>query len=266
MTDTGRKIHNINSINCLPLTEQRAIYARLVPPEMLERFNISSDLFDEQGHDLLTLRSTRQSPDVEMTLFHRLDFPDPLLYGHITDNLNGHIHILLYTLNDPESPRFDVDRLPDGRSTRFGTEYRNLPAEQAAMQYGLAPGQMRRGLRLLGEAIIAFEAFVANLGQQMYFAEPLYYHNAVLFERYGFTYTKGRRLMERIQRGFTPGGDLLPLLNGSTPFRSPAAKKSIRLRSWAIHDGLLGQPFTDVTMYKYVGKSAGVATCLDCDW
>jgi hypothetical protein len=67
----------------------------------------------------------------------------------------------------------------------------------------LSPGQVRRGLRLLAPAIETFEQFVASLGHDMYFVEPLYYHNAVIFERYGFTYQMGRRLMERIESGFS---------------------------------------------------------------
>jgi acetoin utilization protein AcuC len=72
--------------------------------------------------------------------------------------------------------------------------------------------------------------------------------------------------MERIQKGFSKEGDLLPLLDGSTPFREPGMANSIRLRSWAIHDNLLGEPFTDVSMYKRVGKSAGINTSNHCDW
>jgi acetoin utilization protein AcuC len=96
--------------------------------------------------------------------------------------------------------------------------------------------------------------------------EPLYYHNAVIFERYGFAYQAGRRLMDRIQAGFQPGGELATRLDGSTPFRQPGAGNSIRLRSWAIHDGLLGEPFTNVTMYKRLGKHAAVSTTPGCDW
>jgi len=173
---------------------------------------------------------------------------------------------LLYIMNDPDSPRFDVDRMPDGTPTRFGTDHRNLDAEQAAMQYGLAPGQVRRGLRLLGAAIQSFEQFVESLGANMYFADPLYYHNAILFERHGFAYEKGRRLMESIQQGFSEGGPLLQKLDGSTLFRQPGAAGSIRLRSWAIHDGLLDAPFTNVTMYKHVGKSYQLDTSLGCPW
>jgi hypothetical protein len=256
----------IGSINLLPDHEKRDIYRRVIPAELLERFRLSPYLMDTQGRDLVTLKCAPGSTDVQMSLYHQYGFPDPVLYGHLSDTMNGQIHVLLYILNDPDSPRFDVDRLPDGTPTRFGTLRRNLQAEAAAMQAGLAPGQVRAGLRLLPAAIAAFEKFVESLGHDLYFVEPLYYHNAVIFERYGFTYQVGRRLMERIQAGFSPGGDLLAGLDGASPFRRPEAAGGIRLRSWAIHDGLLGEPFTRVTMYKRVGVDAGVRTCPDCGW
>ncbi|MBN2547654.1 MAG: hypothetical protein JXB15_00740 [Anaerolineales bacterium] len=259
-------VHTISSINLLTHEEKREIITRLIPPELIERFDLSPDLFDPQGNDLLAINANPGSTVAEMRLYHQDGFPDPVLYGHITDTLAGQLHILLYILNDPASPRFDVDRLPDGTSTRFGTLYRNKEAELAAMQFSLSPGQVRRGLRMLGEAIIAFESFVTSLGHELYFVEPLYYHNAIIFERFGFTYQKGKRLMQHIQEGFSANGDLIARLDGSTPFRMPTAANSIRLRSWAIHDGLLGSPFTDVTMYKRVGKSAEVNTCPDCNW
>ena len=256
----------ISSINHLDPQKKREIYTRLVPTELLERFNLDDSLHDPNGNDLVNLHAHPGSSSAEMSLYHQFGFPDPILYGQITDTLNGQIHVLLYVLNDPHSPRFDVDRLPDGTPTNFGTEHRNVEAELQAMEYGLAPGQVRSGLRLLGPAIQAFERFVASLGHDLYFAEPLYYHNAILFEHYGFAYQKGRKLMERIQAGFEEGGDLIACLDSSSPFRKPEAECSIRLRSWAIHDGLLGTPFTDVTMYKHIGKHAGVNTCTGCTW
>jgi len=223
-------------------------------------------LIAPDGQDLLTLFCSTDETNTEMALYHQPGFPDPILYGHITDTITGHIHVLLYILNDPASPRFDVDRMPDGSKTEFGILQRNLQAEAGAMHFGLAPGQVRRGLRLLGSAIPAFEDFVASLGHELYFAEPLYYHNAIIFERYGFAYQQGRRQMQRIHDGFAEGGDLWKMLDGSTPFRSPEAANSIRLRSWALHDRLLGEPFSAVTMYKRVGVNANVDTCPGCDW
>ena len=259
------KNFTIASINLLPEEEKRRIYNRTVPPELLRRFNLP-DPDTQRGHALTEYRFAPGSSDLEISLYPELRFPDPLLYGHITDTMNGQVHVLLYILNDPDSPRFDVDRMPDGSPTRFGTLQRNLEAEWAALEAGLAPGQVRRGLRMLRPAIRAFEGFVSSLGHSLYFIEPLYYHNAIIFERNGFAYQQGRRLMERIQGGFSPEGELRAGLDGSSPFRGAGASESIRLRSWAIHDGLLGEPFTDVTMYKRVGEEAGVDTAPGCAW
>lgn len=253
----------IGGINKLPEPEKRELYSRYIPGEVAAKFNLQNAA---QDHDRLKFRFAEGSSDVEMMLYHEKGFPDPILYAHLADSLSGQIYILLYILNDPTSPRFNVDRMPDGTPTQFGIRRRNLEAEQAALQAGLAPGQIRRGLRMLRQAIPTFENFMTLLGHDMYYIEPLYYHNAVLFERNGFSYQMGRRLMNEIQAGFGEGGALRQRLDHSNPFRSPAAADSIRLRSWAIHDGILGEPFTNVTMYKRVGVAAKLNSAPGCEW
>lgn len=266
LSEFSMQASTINGVNRLPDHIKREIYGRIIAPELLQRFNISPQFLSDEGIDLLKINCSPESSSVEMVLHHKPNFEDPVFFGHLTDSVTGQVHILLYVLNDPHSPRFDVDRMPDGRKTLFGTLCRNNEAELAAMQYGLAPGQIRRGLRMLNPAIRSFEAFVESLGHDLYFTEPLYYHNAVIFEHYGFAYAKGKKLMERIQIGFSETGDLIKKLNDSTPFKIPSAASSIRMRSWAIHDGILGEPFTDVTMFKHVGKSAGIDTSPGCNW
>jgi hypothetical protein len=253
----------IGGINKLPEPEKREIYSRYIPRDLIERFNLR-DL--AQDVNLLQFRFAAGSSDVEMMLYHQKDFPDPILYAHLADSMNAQIHVLLYILNDPTSPRFDVDKMPDGSRTQFGIRKRNLAAEKAAMEVGLSPGQIRRGLRALRNAMRTFEEFISSLGHDMYYIEPLYYHNAVIFERYGFAYQMGRRQMNEIQAGFGEGGELRKKLDDSNPFRSSKTANSIRLRSWAIHDGILGEPFTNVTMYKHVGKSANINTAPGCEW
>lgn len=260
------KPHSIAGVNSLPEAEKRALYARFIPDLLLDRFGISDDFIDDAGRSLLDLRARQGSTSVILDLRHRHDAVDPLLYAHLTDTMNGQIHVLLYIVNDPKSPRFNVDRLPDGTPTEFGTALRNLPAEEAAMQAGLAPGQVRSGLRILKHSIAHFESFVTSLGHDIYFIEPLYYHNAIIFERYGFAYQQGRRLMERVQTGFTEGGELQAKLDGSSPFLEPGASVSIRGRSWAIHDGIMGHPYANVTMFKQVNEHAGVQTFPHAQW
>jgi hypothetical protein len=257
---------SIAAVNRLPEDEKRNLYLRIIPDVLVKRFNLPADFRDEQGRSLTELRCASGSTDVALALRHKAEAIDPLLYAHASDTMNGQVHVLLYVLNDPEGPRFDVDRMPDGQPTEFGVFRRNLAAEVAALRAGLAPGQVRRGLRALRDSIEAFEAFVESLSHDVYFVDPLFYHNAVLFESYGFAYQQGRRLMEGIHSGFEPGGTLSAAMDGSTPFRAPEMAGTLRGRSWAIHDGVLGYAFTRLTMYKRVGRPSGVATFPNAVW
>jgi len=72
--------------------------------------------------------------------------------------------------------------------------------------------------------------------------------------------------MNQIHEGFAERGILRQRLDDSNIFRSTNAANSIRLRSWAIHDGILGESFTNVTMYKRVGISASINTAPGCEW
>lgn len=260
------KPKSIASINQLATKEKEAIYTRFIPDKLLQQFVIQPDFTDAEGRSLLTLRSNKGSTDVVLDLRHEFGAQDPLLYTHLTDTMNGQIHVLLYIVNDPNSPRYGVDKMPDGTPTEFGVFRRNLIEEEKAISAGLAPGQVRQGLRLLKHAIPAFDTFVQALGHDVYFIEPLSYHNAIVFERYGFSYQKGRRLMMRINEGFQPDSDLFLKLDNSTPFRNPSFAQSIRGRSWAIHDCILDEPYSGVTMYKKIGRNAGMSTFPNADW
>jgi hypothetical protein len=128
------------------------------------------------------------------------------------------------------------------------------------MEAGLAPGQVRRGLRLSRKILPLFEDFVQRLGHEYYLLEPLAYHNAIIFERMGFNYVQGLRKMQWIHMAFQPGGPLHEALDDSTPFRRADAWRTVRGRSWAIHDGILGEPWHSIRMYSRVGQHAGVDT------
>ena len=129
---------------------------------------------------------------------------------------------------------------------------------------GLAPGQVRRGLRLLARVLDAMEAFCRLLGKEMFLIEPLFYHSAVLYERRGCGYLLGREVMETIEAGFADGGGLRRALDGSSSFRQPGAELTVRGRSWALHDGIAGGAWGGgVKMYKAAGRHAGVSTFPD---
>jgi hypothetical protein len=129
--------YTIGAINQLPEEQKRKIYCDLIPRELIERYNLPRTFIDPQGNSLIQTQWAAGNPSMELSLFHRAGFPDPVLFGHLTDTVNGQIHVLLYILNDPDSQRFGVDRMPDGRPTRFGTlvrtsKLRNLLSRQAS--------------------------------------------------------------------------------------------------------------------------------------
>lgn len=257
--------YSIAGVNNLSEKEKREIFLHLVPQELFDRFSLPPDLIDNQGNNLLLIEGAPGSQSLELRMFHETGYQDPILYCHMVDTLNGQIHVLLYIMNDPDSPRFNIDVLPDGTSTRFGTRFRNLDEELRAMNAGLLPGQIRRGLNILSQAVTSFEDFIENLGQNIYFNEPLYYHNAIIFERYGFNYQSGKRRMETIHTRFLEDDSVISQF-GSTPFRKPEAQHSIFFRSWAIHDGILGESFNGVTMYKNIGRKGSINTAPGIHW
>jgi hypothetical protein len=258
-------LYSIGQVNSLPLAQMLQVYRHLVPLEILLRFGIDPEtLADREGHSLFECQPGISS--VELSLCHVWDAEDPVLYVQLADTPNNQIEVTMFILNDPYSERFDIDRLPDGTLTYFGTLTRNIEAEVRAMEAGLAPAQVHRGLGATRRLAPTLEQFVAVLHHDAFYIQPLAYHNAILFERLGFAYMLGLGRMEWIHKEFGAGGLLHQRLDGSTPFRRSGAERSVRGRSWAIHDGILNEPYSDVKMYKRVGIHAGVVTFPNAAW
>jgi hypothetical protein len=263
----GSLLNSLATINQLPDKVRDQVYRTLVVDEMLDRYAIDHEtLCNPRGERVVTFDASPNIGLLELRIWRQLGDRDPLLYMQLADTTNNQIIILLFITSDPEAPRFPVDRDWGGEPTKFGTLARNIEAEVAAMQAGLSPGQARQGLRMARKTLPNFEQFIARLGHDLFMMEPLAYHSAILFESFGCMYSQGRKRMERIHQGFQPGGEYFLRLDGSTPFRQPGAEKTVRGRSWAIHDGILGEPFSDSHMYKQVGKDAGVRTFPNYVW
>lgn len=257
---------SIREINSLPLEEKEAVYQTLLPDWLFTEYGVDRGTLTAGGHRVVQFRAPSGSRAVEISAKRRADDRDPMLYLNMADTFNNQILVLLMVINNPDAPRFNIDIDEAGNSTQFGTVGRNRPAELAAMNAGLAPGQIREGLRQFKQGLTLFEAFIRRMGHEMVLIEPLAYHNAIVFERYGFNYMRGLQEMKRIHQEFQPGASLYNRLTADNPFRSPNSWKSVRGRSWAIHDGILGHPFTGFQMYKVVGKEAGINTFPNAQW
>jgi len=255
---------SIREINSLPDAEKWAIYESIIPPHILEDFNIDTN--PERDHPQIRYMCPKGSRAMELSVKQNVTDRDPLMYFNMADTFNNQLLVLLVVVNDPDAERFNVDIDAQGNPTDFGTSSRNIPAELAAMDAGLAPGQVRRGLRAFRRSVPVFEAFIENMGHDMFMIEPLAYHNAIVFERYGFNYVKGLKDMKLIHQEFLPDGEYHQRLTETNPFRKPSFWNRIIGRSWAIHDGIPGHPFTGFQMYKRISHDAGIESFPDATW
>lgn len=258
--------HSIREINALPREEKLAIYTTLIPEWVFDEYGLDRDNYTDPSYPNIRFRFREGTRALEITVKRDPADIDPMLYLNMADTFLGQLMVLLVVVNDPDAPRYNTDLDEHGNKTHFGTSTRNTYAELAAMDAGLAPGQVRRGLRAFRRSVPMFETFVQRMGHDMFMIEPLAYHNAIVFERYGFSYVRGHKAMVDIHREFQPGGELHKRLVVTNPFRKPDAWTTVRKRSWAIHDGILGHPFTGFQMYKRVGKHANVNTFPDAKW
>ncbi len=258
--------NSIREINALPDTEKHLVYKMLIPDWVFTAFNIDPNTLSVDGNPVVKFRCPSGSRAVEIFVKRNALDSDPVLYLNMTDTFNNQLLVLLLVVNDIDSPRFNIDFDDQGNKTQLGTTSRNLLAEEQAMKAGLAPGQIRRGLRSFNHSVPIFENFISKMGHDLFLIEPLAYHNAWVFERYGFNYSRGYKEMCYINSEFKPGGELHKKLSNKSVFRGEDFWKSVRGRSWAIHDGILGHPFTGFQMYKRLGIHAGICTFPDAMW
>ena len=252
----------LKQINDLPENIRKRVYRNLIPAHLLTRYGI--DPITWLGADkepLVFIKAVNEK--VFLSARTSASEDDEFFALELADNMLNGIDLNLLLLNDPASQRFNTDRDSNGNPTMFGTVNRNLEEETRSKDAGLAPGQVRSSLSASKIVLDQVETFLATIGQRAYFLEPLTYASAWVFEKRGFAYVRGHKLMDDINREFQPGGKLNGALDGSSPFRQPDQWSTVRGRAWAIHDGILetiDATWDKLRMVKQVGKYANVNT------
>jgi hypothetical protein len=262
----------IRRISHLPRSEKEGLYRVLIPPSLYHRFQI----------DPLSLRTASGErvvrffcPEADRTCLVEVKLEgleDPLYSIQLTDTRDAtQIDMDFLIVNDPGSPKFNTHVDEAGRDTLFGWASRNLAEEERALAAKLFPGQVRKGLGMTREMIEVLEFFCRIFDIKSIRLEALFYHNAITYERHGFSYFDGYAQMKRIHELFQPGRALFEKMNGSTPFREPGFAHTVRGRSWAIHDGILREIKDDLleegwvspVMYRMVRTPRAMITFPD---
>jgi len=254
----------LRHLNALPDNAKMRCYRALLPPDLLIQFGIDPLSWKgASGDPHARLVADSQSGTVHISAKKDIESTDAFITIELSDNSFNGIDLSLLLLSDPNSPRFQTDYDEEARPTLFGTARRHLAEEERAMHAGLAPAQVRSGLGASKQVLQHLEIFLTALGHRSYFLEPLTYASAWIFERRGFAYVRGHKLMDDIHKEFQPGGRLHASLDASTPFRQIDQWRTVRGRAWAIHDGILSAidaQWTSVRMVKQVGRHAQVET------
>ncbi len=256
------KYRSIYEVNHLPLEDRIRLYRTLIPPCLFALFGIHRTTFlNEAGEKAVQFHTPETHGFVSLDVRRHPADPDSIFFLQLSDTpFMDNLELSFIVINDVRGERFQIDRDPEGRDTLFGTALRNISEEERAVKAGLSPGQVRPGLRLLRDFIPMLERFATRLSMSILTGEALFYHNAIHYERYGFGYLEGRKRMEEIDAEFRPGGRLYERLDDSSVFRRKGAEKSVRGRSWAIQDGILGEPWVSPRLFKPIGKKVGVNT------
>jgi hypothetical protein len=247
---------------------RRDLIRTLIPRVCFEQFGIDPQNFrDAQGIDRLQVGFRNQGRILAVRISAPGGSIDPIYSIFMQDYDEQSVDVIGLNINDPQAERFDVDLDEFGRiPADFFSKRRNVAEEIQAMQAGLAPGQVRKGLRWVGGVLEALENFLRRLDRPWIYCEAMAYHNAMVYERHGFGYHFRTWMDEMIwiDREFRPPhGSFYKRMDGSTPFRQPGMEKTVRGRSWAIHDGIMSSPWSAPAMIKEIGVHAGVNTFPD---
>jgi hypothetical protein len=258
---TGKPLSSLIEINRLDKAEKEQIYSRLLPQRLRDILGLTGNtLCNSADEQLITIIAPEGLSLVRIEARAKPGASLILFFLELSDTHYHQLELSFCIIRDPTSAHYAVDVDETGNNNWFASQGRNIPEELRAMRAGLFPNQTHSGLQLFVTFFPLLVLFADALGVQMIIAEPLSYDNAIRYEKYGFDYLRGKKLMIEIDREFQPGGRYFSRLNGSTPFRMPGMERTVSGRSWAIHDGIMDTPWDEVQIYYMIGAPAGINT------
>src|SRR5512139_850609 len=144
----------------MPEPERRALLSLLIPQRILAMFSIDpSTLRNSAGEECVRITCPGGMPFFQIDVRRDKGDRDASYFLDVSNTPYGQMEISFIIVNDPDGERYDIDRDEHGHETYFGTARRNIPEEIRAMAAGLAPGQVRHGLRMMLDMVACWDAF-----------------------------------------------------------------------------------------------------------
>ncbi len=191
----------IRALNSLPENPKLRLYRALIPVQVLAEFDINPRTWKNPDKlQQVRLEAEAGSDKVKIAAWYGEDVRNEFFYLELADNQYSGIDLNFLVANNPLAERFRTDVDDTGNETLFGTVHRNHGEEEKAKGAGLAPGQIREGLRSSSIVFNHIETFLTMMSHHAFFLEPLSYVSAWIFEKRGFAYSKGHQLMDIIHK------------------------------------------------------------------
>ena len=150
----------IQRISRLNQLEKEGIYRILIPPSLYYRFGINPLSFCEKNGNRVVRFFC---PQGDRTCLVEIKLPgteNPIYSIQLTDSGDmTQIEWDFLIVNDHDAPKFETHIDKEGRDTMFGWASRNIEEEKKAVEAGLFPGQIGKGLGLTGETVEVLEFF-----------------------------------------------------------------------------------------------------------
>jgi hypothetical protein len=206
----GKSFASLRAVNALPPEIKARVYASLIPPDLFSFYQVDPVSFlDRGGQTALQVDCPPGQGRVKLHLKRSASETDPVVFIQLSDTLYDQVEFEWVILNDPDSERFQIHASGRNQFLPPGSENRNIPEEIRAMEAGLAPGQIRKGLRKFPEIMDRLETFLMELNLHLVYGYPYAYHNAIELERIGYFYGTGKEQMVDIDRDFNRAGNCL---------------------------------------------------------
>ena len=173
---------SIRAINTLPENPKLRLYRTLIPIQVLANFDINPRTWKNPDKEpQVSLVADAGTSSVKISAWNGENPQDHFFYIELADNAFNGIDLYFLIVNDPAAERYDIDIDARGRDTLFGTIHRNREAEEKAMRAGLAPCQVRQGLREIAQRLPR-----DGIGHFRKQAQMIGIAEQLLVERYGF--------------------------------------------------------------------------------